>query len=117
MTATLLAASSQDRCEVFLLYVFVIMISLLNLFYLASQEPYVTRTLNTYVLSMELIYFCLATSTFFFTDASRNVTVKVQVGLVCIGLLTLFVLANFFVSVRFACYGKSLLKEKDQRSK
>lgn len=52
------------------------MLSASLLFYLAKEEPYVTRRMNIYVISMELLYFLVGMSIFAFTDATGEVDLK-----------------------------------------
>ena len=91
----------------------VIMLSAVLMFYLAKEEPYMTRKMNIYVLFMEFIYFILGMMAFAFTDATDDLSAKQVAAITSLVFLCIFILSNFLMSVLFVCQGKTALREHD----
>ena len=87
------------------------MLSAILLFYLAKEEPYVTRRMNIYILCMEFVYFMLGMMAFAFTDATDDYDAKILAAYGSLVFLCLFVLINFAMSFLFAATGRAALRE------
>ena len=114
MTAMILFLGATDVAPDYVQFAVIILLSAILMFYLGKEEPYVTRRLNMYVLSMELFYFMLGMIAFAFTDAvpaERNI--KTYAAVCCLVILCLFVLSNFIVSFYFAKKGRVALRTSD----
>lgn len=117
VTALILVMGATGATPAYLQFAIIVLLSAIQLFYLAKEEPYVLRRVNTYVFAMELIYFVLAICIFTFTDATGNVDIKIVFAHVCLVLLCLFMFSNFMMSVYFTYQGRDFLKEKDKARK
>ena len=103
MTAVVLVLGATGMAPAYVQFAVIIMLSAILMFYLAKEEPYVTRRMNIYVLCMELIYFLLGMIAFAFTDAvPAELNLKSTAAYACLGLLCLFALSNFMMSFFFA---------------
>ena len=113
MTAFMIVLGATDMAPAYAQFSVVIMLSAILMFYLAKEEPYITRRMNIYVLSMEFTYFMLGMMAFAFTDATDDLNTKRAAAIASIVFLCLFVCANFLMSFYFACQGRTALREQD----
>lgn len=117
VTAVVLVMGATGTAPAYVQYAIIVFLSAIMLYYIGKEEPYVLRRLNTYVFSMELVYFVLAICIFTFTDATGNVDIKIVFAHICLVLLCLFILSNFLMSVYFAIRGRDYLRMKDKARK
>ena len=118
MTAVFLFLGATGNAPDYVQFAVTILLSCILIFYLAKEEPYVTRRINNYVLIMEITYFFLGMVAFSFTDAvPAELGVKVIAALGCLILLTLIVLSNLLVSCYFAKKGRIELRLSDTNHK
>lgn len=117
VTAVILVTGASGTTPGYMQFAIIVFLSAMNMFYVAKEEPYVLRRVNTYVFAMELIYFVLAICIFTFTDATGNVDIKIVFAHVCLVLLCLFIVSNFLMAVYFTYRGRDYLKEKDKARK
>jgi hypothetical protein len=106
IVAIILVLSTQHWVNTSLQYVIIVTLSAIKLIYLMTSEPYHTRDMNVYVMTMELIYFLLGISAFMFTDATADVDSKVSLGYIVLGLLCLFLLVSLRKSGQYAREGQ-----------
>ena len=109
-TAILLVLGASGAAPAYLQFCVNIMLSGILIFYLAKEEPYLTRNMNVYVISMEILYFLLGMSIFTFTDATGEVPLKRTFAIICIVLLCLFIISNFLVAFKFSRTGRDSLR-------
>ena len=98
----LVIGATDDKASAYYQFAVVIILSAILIFYLAKEEPYVTRRMNAYVLCMEFFYFMLGMLAFIFTEATDEVDAKLTAAIASLVFLCLFVLANFLMSCYFA---------------
>ena len=117
MTAVVLVLGSSGKAPAYAQFAVIIMLSAILMFYLAKEEPYVTRRMNIYVFCMEFFYFMLGMFVFAFTDATAELALKNFAAIGCLTFLCLFILANFLMSFYFATEGRASLRAADIRHK
>jgi len=102
-TSVILVLGATDKAPAYVQFSVIISLSAILMFYLAKEEPYVTRKLNIFVFLMELVYFSLGMMAFAFTDATDDKGLKDLAATGMLILLCFFVLANFLMAFFFSC--------------
>lgn len=111
MTSVILVLGAIDKAPAYVQFSVIISLSAILMFYLAKEEPYVTRRMNIYVLLMEFIYFMLGMMAFAFTDATDDVHLKDVAATGCVIFLCLFIILNLLMAFYFVGQGRATLRQ------
>ena len=113
----ILVLSTENLISGSIQYMSLVFFSAITLFYFMTQEPYRTKGLNYYVISLEFIFFLLAVFAFMFTDASQTVKIKQWLSVIILILLWIFLFINVWMTLIFAKSGHEKLKRHFSQTK
>ena len=93
-------------------YVFVLMTSHAYVLYVVSIKPFVTTSVNAYVLANETFYSALIIAIFIFSDATPEMYIKQCAAIAIIVSLSLIVIANAITNIVYMIRGPAKMKEE-----
>lgn len=111
MTSYMITLSlSPESQSAYIQFTVIITFSVIYIWYLLQFKPYVSGSINYYVLLLESNYLTVAVMSYFFTDATPSYSLKNGAYWVVLLLLILMVLINIGFSVYFIIVGSQTLK-------
>lgn len=113
MTAYMIMLSLNPNSQsAYVQFTVIITFSVLYVWYLLQFKPYVSGSINYYVLLLEANYLTVAVMSYFFTDATPSYGLKNVAFWVIAVLLILMVLINIGFSIYFLILGPQTIKSK-----